>query len=194
MDCVRHGPFHERHAAGVLGRGWLCHGSVCYLHAVSTVDRSCRVEGTLAVGGGEGGAEGPSFGEGVEDQGAREGRGEVVGGGSEEDEVVSGGDGQDGEAAGEERGVATEEKVVEGSAMSHTHLNSLSRKMYYVGLLSFAQGNLCCEPVEELVTSVNSLRLVPVNFSLESDVMLFKNAKGTYPKFLLVFLVGPQCV
>ena len=40
--------------------------------------------------------------------------GEVVGGGSEEDEVVSGGDGQDGEAAGEERGVATEEKVVEG--------------------------------------------------------------------------------
>lgn len=61
----------------------------------------------------EWGTKGPALREGVEDQGARECSGEVVGGGGEEDEFSGDGDGLDGEVAREE-GRVTEEEVVEG--------------------------------------------------------------------------------
>lgn len=67
-----------------------------------------------AAGCGEGGAGGPDGGERVEEEGAGEGGGEVVGGGGEEEKAAGEGDGLDGEGAGDEGGVAEEEGAERG--------------------------------------------------------------------------------
>ena len=51
VDSVSHGPFHERRTAGVLGRGRLPHGSVCYLNAFSAVGGSCLMFAPVIEGG-----------------------------------------------------------------------------------------------------------------------------------------------